>query len=64
MEQLAGFPVVFCSEPHLTPPFISAIERTVMLQISGDESEPERASLGIPGLDDILGGGITRIAFI
>jgi circadian clock protein KaiC len=31
-----------------------------MLQISGDEPEPERASLGIPGLDDILGGGITK----
>jgi len=31
-----------------------------MLQVSDDESEHERASLGISGLDDILGGGVTK----
>src|SRR6478735_8635076 len=31
-----------------------------MLKVSDDESDHERTSLGIPGLDDILGGGLTR----
>ena len=31
-----------------------------MLKVSDDESDHERTSLGIPGLDDILGGGITK----
>jgi circadian clock protein KaiC len=31
-----------------------------MLQVSGGELKDERASLGVPGLDDILGGGVTR----
>ena len=31
-----------------------------MLQVSDDESDHERTSLGISGLDDILGGGVTK----
>jgi len=31
-----------------------------MLKVSDDESDHERTSLGIPGLDDILGGGVTK----